>query len=98
MTRPRGEIREAIVQAAQQLQAEQGGANWREMAQRACVGYDKARQTVRDMVKVGELQPCGQERVAHARRPMVRYALGRRWETPGTTGGQGLYAVMRTWR
>jgi hypothetical protein len=51
-----------------------GGATWREVAAKAQVGFDAARQTVRDMHRAGELVSVGTVRVPHARRPMVLYA------------------------
>lgn len=72
--RPRGEIRQALAAAAGELAAVQGGAHWREMAMRACVGFAAAKTTVRDMVRAGELGPVGVVRTAHARRPMTLLA------------------------
>jgi hypothetical protein len=94
--RPRGEIRVALFDAAQALKQEQGGATWREMAARACVGFDAARKTVSNMVLAGELEPCGQVRAAHACRPMVRYAPKRRggWVS---SGFGHLDAALRGW-
>lgn len=93
--RPRGEIRQVLGEAAQALAEERGGATWRELAQRACVGYQAARRTVQNMARAGELEACGTERVAHARRPMVRYAPRTNFAT-ATTGS--LDIVMRSWR
>lgn len=93
--RPRGEIRQVLGEAAQALAEERGGATWRDMAVRACVGFSKARETVKDMARAGELEPCGTERVAHARRPMVRYAPRTSFAT-ATTGSIDI--VMRSWR
>lgn len=50
------------------------GATWRDVAVKAQVGFDAARQTVRDMHRAGELVKVGTVRVPHANRPMVRYA------------------------
>lgn len=98
--RPRGEIRQALGQAAVALVAEQGGigATWRDMAARAQVGYAKARQTVRDMARAGELQAVDSVRVPPARRPMVRYApsAGRSgWSA--TQYGNPLDGVLTAW-
>lgn len=93
--RPRGEIRQAIETTARTLAMEQGGGTWREMAQRACVGFEAARKTVSNMVLAGELVPCGQVRVQHARRPMMRYAPRR---SSWVSSGMGnLDAVLRSW-
>lgn len=97
--RPRGEIRQALHQAAHELAQAQGGATWRTLAERACVGYAAARRTVRNMAQAGHLQPVGEERAPHSRRPMVRYAPA---ATPGqqatrstTTAGA---ALAQAWR
>ena len=76
------------------MAAEQGGAHWRALAQRACVGYGAAKKTVENMVLAGELEPVDRVRVPGARRPMVRYAPASNWTTT-TTGS--LDAVTRTW-
>lgn len=98
MPRPQGEIRHALGQAATALAKEQGSATWRAMAERACVGFDAARRTVENMARAGELQPAGEERTPHSRRPMVRYAPGcgaGNWAT-ATTGE--LARVVTSWR
>lgn len=92
--RPRGEIRQAIGGAAKALADEQGSATWRELAQRACVGFDAARRTVENMARGGELEVAGSVRVEGSRRPMARYAPRTNWAT-ATTGGLG--DVMRAW-
>lgn len=71
--RPRGEIRQALHQAAWQLAAEAGGGTWRDIAARACVGYEAARRTIKNMAHAGELQAIDEVRVASSRRPMNRY-------------------------
>lgn len=50
------------------------GVTWRDAAVHAQVGFDAARQTVRDMHRAGELVTVGTARRAHANRPMVLYA------------------------
>lgn len=79
--RPRGEIRAALADAAQQLACQQvsgtgqlKGVTWRQLARAACVGFDFARATVKNMVTSGELVPVGEEREPGSRRPMVTYA------------------------
>jgi len=62
--RPRGEIREAIAQAIEQLIVERGfvvdgvavdGVTWRDAAERAQVGFDMAQRTVENMVRAEQL-------------------------------------------
>ena len=57
--RPAGEIRAALLLAAQTLYAEQGAATWRQLAERSKVGYAAAKQTVRNMRRSGELRDVG---------------------------------------
>jgi hypothetical protein len=71
--RPREEIRLAMVKAASELSRERGGATWREMGARACVGFYAARQAAHNMHRAGELEKLGTVRVPHANRPMVLY-------------------------
>ena len=97
--RPAGEVRVALRDAAQVLAQEQGGATWRDMAVQACVCWDTARATVKNMVARGELAPVGLVRVPRARRPMVRYAPA---EQPGAVTAAGalgapLAGVLQTW-
>jgi hypothetical protein len=78
--RPRGEIRAALADAAQQIvdqqvsEGEVKGVTWRQLARAACVGFEFARATVKNMVTAGELVPVGEEREPGSRRPLVTYA------------------------
>lgn len=80
--RPRGEIRQALSAAAQRVVQEQAahqvapsdiGATYLDMAHRACVGRQAARQTVSNMATAGELRPAGTVKVPGSRRPLTRY-------------------------
>ena len=55
--RPLGEVSLALLSAAQR-----GPATARELAARACVGYDVARWKASDLVRMGALQPLGADR------------------------------------
>lgn len=98
--RPQGEVRQAIGKAARELAAERAvnpgfvaaGGTWRELGARACVGYQVAKQTVKNMAQAGELQRLAAVRVEGSRRPMTLFG-------PGSSGspGQSLDAVMRGW-
>lgn len=101
--RPRGEIRMALAEAAELLAREVGAATWRDMAQRAQVGYRAAERTVGNMARAGELQRVGRAEVPHSRKPMVLYApvapagaaaAGRRTVAPGGD----LATVLQAWR
>lgn len=93
--RPRGEIRSALSMAALELHVERGGGTWRDMAARACVGFDAARRTVENMARSGELIPASTRRVEGIRRPMVVYAPVISCE-PRSDGAE-LERVMSTW-
>lgn len=101
--RPVGEIRAALREAAQAIAMERAqlgvqpvGATYRELAQRAQVGFGAARATVRNMAHAGELQPAGTVPAQHSRRPLVAYVPrqgGERW-----SAGAALDCVMRAWQ
>jgi hypothetical protein len=74
MSRPLGEERKAIRQAAIELQAECSAATWRELAARAGVGFKVARQTVDNMARAGELEAVGSAKRAHSKRWMTLFA------------------------
>lgn len=96
--RPPGEIRHALAAAAQALATERGGATWRDLAERAGVGYLAARRTVENMARGGALQPIGVEKRAHSRRWMKLYAPSTNWATAATaTAGCPLAGVVQRW-
>lgn len=85
--RPAGEIRHALANAAELLVLERiaqpivtvtgakvAGGHWREIAQRACVGWDIARDTIKNMARAGHLRPLGFVRVSWSKRPLAVYA------------------------
>jgi hypothetical protein len=74
MSRPAGDVRKALAQAAQQLADEHGAATWRDMADRVQVGYRVACRTVHRMAEAGALECVGAEKRAHSRRWMNLYA------------------------
>ena len=94
--RPRGEVRQALGNAARELATLGGGAHWRDIAAHAQVGFKLAKTTVRDMARAGELAPVGQVRTPHARRPMVLFAPGTR-AVDAASAPQRLADVMRGW-
>lgn len=92
--RPRGTIRQALGAAGWELLGEgAAGFTWRDLAQRAQVGFSAARITVVHMASAGELQRCGLQHAPHARRPMTLYAPA----DTGTTTAPALDALLRTW-
>lgn len=99
--RPCGQVRLALGSAAEQLHAERGAATWRDIADRAQVGYTAARDTVRTMERAGVLERVGFEKRPHSVRWMALYAprepgqQGGNWSTQTT--GDALAGVMRLW-
>ena len=61
--RPAGEVRQALLAAARQ-----GPGTLRQLAQRAQVGWDAARDTVPNMARSGVLKVVGEERVEYRNR------------------------------
>lgn len=83
--RPRGEIRAALSSASARMAAP---FTWRDLASTACVGFDAARQAVRDMQRAGELvQKSEYARVPGVNRPMALYERpeARDASSPGLT-------------
>jgi hypothetical protein len=72
--RPAGEVRQAVLQAAEQVAGEQG-ASLRELATAARVGLAAARWTVRNLKAAGALHQVGERREAHRNRPVHLYAV-----------------------
>jgi transposase len=93
--RPPGEIRQALAQAAEALVREGGAASWRDMAERAGVGYHVAKVTVNNMVRAGVLQQAGVDKRAHSNRWVRLYEPGLNWATEST--GCDLAEVTRSW-
>jgi hypothetical protein len=92
--RPPGEIRCAVLNAAQALTAERGqGATCRDLAERACVSLRAARQAVKNMARAGELVRVGSTPVPGSRRPMTMFAP----PVEQAAGPAALAALMSTW-
>lgn len=97
--RPQGELRQALLLAAQQLAGGRDGVTWRDLAEHAQVGYQAARTTVDNMARAGALQCVGMEKRAHSTRWMRLYApppdAAGTWATQTT--GVALAGVLRRW-
>ena len=86
--RPYGEVSQALLQAAAA-----GPASVRQLAERACVGYDVARFKAKDLVRAGVLQAHTAERPRVLGLPAAQpqgenpFALLERsfWERPAST-------------
>lgn len=94
--RPAGEVRQALLQAAEALAQPGRGPTLQELAAKACVGLVTARRTVDNMRRAGQLTklPAGR-RVAYRNRPVAEYA-------PAQPVAQGegfvdLGDVLRVW-
>jgi hypothetical protein len=76
--RPVGPERLALLRAAEQLATQDKGPTLRELAQAACVGYQKALVTVKDMTRAGDLVKPRERRVAYRNKPVAEYAPAKR--------------------
>lgn len=90
--RPRGEVRQAVAFAAGALVQEHGCFTGRDVAQCAQVAFEKARLTLKDMVRAGELVVVGEVATTGVCRPLNVYALPSRC---ASAGADLLQAVQR---
>lgn len=93
--RPAGEIRQALARAAESLVNEGNAVTWRDLAERAGVGYLAARRTVENMARTGALRCVGYQKRPHSRRWMTVYEPGSNWATQST--GSDLAGVIAHW-
>lgn len=91
--RPRGEVRQAMFSAAEALVQQHGCFTGREVAQCAQVGFEKARLTLLNMVRAGELVVVGEAAAPGVCRPLNVYALPKAQAAPGLE----LHQVVRRW-
>ena len=97
MTRPRGEIRLALCQAAQALHQECGAFTWVQVAERAQVGYSFARRHVDNMARAGDLVRVGQDKPAGSRVWMTLYEPAEAAPVEGEAALADLDRVVRSW-
>ena len=97
MTRPRGEIRLALCQAAQALHQECGAFTWVQVAERAQVGYSFARRHVDNMARAGELVRVGHDKPAGSRVWMTLYEPAEASHLEAAAALQQLDDVVRGW-
>lgn len=71
--RPAGEVRIALLQAAELLATPERGPTLAELSEAACVGYDAAMATVKNMVRAGVLRIERPRKVAYRNRPVAEY-------------------------
>ena len=85
--RPRGDIRQALADAARALATERAtrplrgldgnplaGATWPELMQRSCTSWQTSAQVIKDMVRGRELAKLGRVQVDGFSRPLTVYA------------------------
>ena len=72
--RPGGEIGRAIIAAAHEFAASGRGATLAELAERACIGRQTARDHIPKLKSRGHLQIVGERRVDYRNRPVAEYA------------------------
>lgn len=95
MTRPRGEIRQALGLAAQALHEERGAFTWVQVAERAQVGYAFARRHVDNMARAGELVRVGHDKPAGSRVWMTLYEPAQ--PSTESEASADLSQVVRSW-
>ncbi|BEP93246.1 hypothetical protein GmRootA79_16300 [Acidovorax sp. A79] len=93
--RPAGEVRLALFNACQALATPERGPTLQEIAAKACVGLQAARNTVPNMVRAKQLRSPRTRRVAHRNRPVAEYAPAS--ESLGDVGFVDLGSVLRVW-
>lgn len=72
--RPIGDVRKALLTAAQMLATADKAPTLQELAQHACVGIKAARATVQNLKRCGALAIARPRRVAYRNRPVAEYA------------------------
>lgn len=96
MTRPRGEIRQALCGAARSLHEERGSFSWVELAEKAQVGYAAARRSVDNMARAGDLVRVGYDKPAGSRVWVTLFEPAP--EAPSASDAEAdLSAVVRCW-
>jgi hypothetical protein len=96
MSRPRGEIREAMSQALLQIASGGAAAPVRQLAEKAQVGYDAARRTLDNMARAGEVRVAGYDKPAGSKRWNAMYEIPPDEDLPQPWGGiEALAEVMR---
>lgn len=94
--RPAGEVRQALLRAAEALAQPGQGPTLQELAAKACVGMAVARHTVGNMTRAGQLRKLPQgRRVAYRNRPVAEYAPAQ--QVHQGEGFVDLGAVLQVW-
>lgn len=97
--RPAGDVRRALLDACEALAGEMPagrGPCMREIAARACVGVQAARNTLPNLVRAGVLHGVHDRRVGYRNRPVKEYR-----PAPAATAANDPFApllgAMRAW-
>ena len=96
--RPAGEVRLALLSAACEL-AVPGvrGPTLQEMAHRACVGYDAAMHTVKNLTRAGQLTIARQRKVDYRNKPVAEYEPKTAEAEDSSPGFVDLGSLMTVW-
>lgn len=95
--RPAGEIRTALLAAAQKLYTPERAPTLAEMASFAHVGLGAARYTVDNLKRCGALEIARERRVEYRNRPVCEYQLARLVDDEPGKGYVDLAQVFSTW-
>lgn len=76
--RPCGEVRRAIIEAADRLTTPSRAPTMRELCISACVGWDAGKQTIENLVRYGVLVVVRTRQVEYRGREVAEYAVSRK--------------------
>lgn len=91
--RPRGEVRQAMAAAADTLVDQRGWFTGPDLARCTQVAFEKARLTLKDMVRAGELVVIGETTAPGVCRPLNKYSR----PTAQAAAGADLQHVVQRW-
>ncbi|UBB19515.1 hypothetical protein [Comamonas odontotermitis] len=97
--RPAGEVRQALLQACEQLHKPGQSATLQELAQAACVGLDVARRTLDNLRRARLVAIVRHRRVSYRNRPVAEWAPGAAWAggVGHGAGSSALATVLQSW-
>lgn len=94
--RPAGEVRQALFNACCELATVERGPTLKEIAARACVGLQAARNTLPNMVRAKQLRSPRARHVDYRNKPVAEYVPAALVDDQGE-GFVDLSAVLRAW-
>jgi len=94
--RPAGEVRQALFNACCELATVERGPTLKEIAARACVGLQAARNTLPNMVRAKQLRSPRARQVDYRNKPVAEYVPAALVDDQGE-GFVDLSAVLRVW-